>query len=197
MTWMTLTEWGARLILILLIFLSVWSLKIILERRRFFLQLSLPNPSCKNAWRLGNFTESSNHIFSDLIAMFSQFQDKKLIEPAFAAYLNELKVQLEKDQGILGTLGSTTPFIGLLGTVLGIVVSFGELSQGIANTNSVMFSLAEALILTAAGLIVAIPAVIAFNYFARKTRTILNEATILKDWYLAAGGQASTPRKGL
>ena len=104
---------------------------------------------------------------------------------AFDAIALDKKKELEKGLPVLGTLGSTTPFIGLLGTILGIIVSFGELSQGAGSTNSVMFSLAEALILTAVGLIVAIPAVIAYNYFGRKVKGVLNEASSLKDLYIA------------
>lgn len=97
----------------------------------------------------------------------------------------EKKKELEKGLPILGTLGSTTPFVGLLGTILGIIVSFGELSRGSGSTNSVMFSLAEALILTAVGLVVAIPAVVGFNYFNRKVKLTIAEATSLKDLYIA------------
>ena len=85
---------------------------------------------------------------------------------------------------MLGTLGSTTPFIGLLGTVMGIIVSFGKLSEGGGGTNAVMFSLAEALVLTAVGLIVAIPAVIAFNYFGRKVKAMVEQMNTIKDSYI-------------
>jgi len=68
----------------------------------------------------------------------------------------------------LGTLGSTTPFVGLLGTILGIVVAFGNLSSGQMDAQKIMLALAEALITTAVGLLVAIPAVVAFNYFGRR-----------------------------
>ena len=67
---------------------------------------------------------------------------------------------------------------------MGIIVSFGKLSEGGGGTNAVMFSLAEALILTAVGLIVAIPAVIAFNYFGRKVKALTEQLVILKDTYL-------------
>ena len=64
-------------------------------------------------------------------------------------------------------------------------MSFGELSSGAGSTNSVMFSLAEALILTAVGLVVAIPAVVAYNYFGKKVKAVLAEASSLKDLYIA------------
>jgi biopolymer transport protein ExbB/TolQ len=107
------------------------------------------------------------------------------IEKSFDVFITELKPELEKGLPVLGTLGSTTPFIGLLGTILGIIVSFGALSKGAGDMNSVMLSLAEALILTAVGLIVAIPAVIAFNFFSRKSRSVITDLASVKDLYIA------------
>jgi biopolymer transport protein ExbB/TolQ len=87
----------------------------------------------------------------------------------------QLKKQLEKSLLVLGTLGSTTPFVGLFGTILGIIVAFGELSQGNIDMLGIMMSLAEALILTAAGLFVAIPATVSFNIFSKKSKMLLEE----------------------
>ncbi|WP_454064083.1 MotA/TolQ/ExbB proton channel family protein [Candidatus Nitrospira salsa] len=71
----------------------------------------------------------------------------------------------------LATTGNLTPFIGLLGTVLGIISAFREIGvQGSASIASVAPGVAEALIATAAGLFAAIPAVIAYNYFLAKIR---------------------------
>jgi len=88
----------------------------------------------------------------------------------FAKKLTDEKLRIEERLSVLGTLGSTAPFIGLLGTVLGIIVAFGELSMGNGDSKTIMFALAEALILTAVGLFVAIPAVIAFNIFKKKVQ---------------------------
>lgn len=76
--------------------------------------------------------------------------------------------KLEKFLGVLGTIGSTAPFIGLFGTVLGIIRAFSDmaLTQG-ASPSAVADGIAEALVATAAGLFVAIPAVAAYNYFVR------------------------------
>jgi biopolymer transport protein ExbB/TolQ len=66
----------------------------------------------------------------------------------------------------LATLASNSPFIGLFGTVLGIIRSFKEMSKDIANASTgVMAGIAEALVATAVGLLVAIPAVVAYNVF--------------------------------
>ncbi len=76
--------------------------------------------------------------------------------------------KLERSLGILGTIGSTAPFIGLFGTVLGIIRAFSDLAiaEG-ASPAAVADGIAEALIATAAGLFVAVPAVVAYNYFVR------------------------------
>ncbi len=75
---------------------------------------------------------------------------------------------LEKNLGVLGTIGSTAPFVGLFGTVLGIIRAFTDLAiaEG-AVPSAVAEGIAEALVATAAGLFVAVPAVIAYNYFVR------------------------------
>jgi biopolymer transport protein ExbB len=141
--WMTIAEWSSRLILIFLVLLSVWSVSIMIDRKRFFKGLSTPDASWKS-------------------------------ETQFETRMETHKAELEKGLPILGTLGSTAPFIGLLGTILGIIKAFGELSINAMNTNKIMFLLAEALILTAVGLAVAIPSVIAFNFFQRKVKQHLS-----------------------
>jgi biopolymer transport protein ExbB len=73
---------------------------------------------------------------------------------------------LKKGLGLIATTGSTAPFVGLLGTVVGIINSFqGLSSDGGGGLSSVAGGISEALVATAVGLIVAIPAVMAFNYF--------------------------------
>ena len=76
------------------------------------------------------------------------------------------KAEYERRLSILATLASNAPYIGLFGTVLGIVRSFKEMSKDLANASSgVMGGIAEALVATAVGLLVAIPAVVAYNVF--------------------------------
>lgn len=89
----------------------------------------------------------------------------------------ELRILLEKRLGILATFGNNAPFIGLFGTVLGIINAFHSLSKegNEFGVNVVMGGISEALIATATGLFVAIPCVIAYNYFVRKIKMILLE----------------------
>jgi biopolymer transport protein ExbB len=78
---------------------------------------------------------------------------------------------------ILGTLGNNVPFVGLFGTVLGVINAFENLRQKTASAEDRTLDLiAEALAATAFGLLVAIPAVIAFNYFTRRMRVLLGSA---------------------
>ncbi|MDZ7343353.1 MAG: MotA/TolQ/ExbB proton channel family protein, partial [candidate division KSB1 bacterium] len=92
-----------------------------------------------------------------------------------AAALEE-KMKLERYLSILGTMGNIAPFIGLLGTVIGIIRAFHDLAvSGSGGPSVVSAGIAEALITTAAGLVVAIPAVIAYNYFLRRVGTIMSE----------------------
>ncbi len=83
----------------------------------------------------------------------------------------ELKLSLEKRLGILATFGNNAPFIGLLGTVLGIIKAFHDLGTAKEfGVQVVMEGISEALVATAMGLFVAIPSVIAYNYFVRRIK---------------------------
>ncbi len=100
--------------------------------------------------------------------------------PADRQYMDRVVTHLVQDQiakqetylPFLATTGNITPFIGLLGTVMGIIDAFGEIGkQGTASISAVAPGVAEALVATAAGLFTAIPAVIAYNYFLNRIRT--------------------------
>lgn len=77
---------------------------------------------------------------------------------------------LERGMTLLGTLGNNAPFVGLLGTVIGVIVAFADLAQGSSKVqmDKVMGGIAEALIATGVGLFVAIPAVVAYNVFQKR-----------------------------
>jgi biopolymer transport protein ExbB len=104
------------------------------------------------------------------------------------------RMKLEKRLAFLGTLGNNAPFIGLLGTVIGIVAAFDELSKAkIASATgstalapeAVMARISEALVATAVGLLIAIPAVAAYNAFQRIVRGILANTDALGHVLLA------------
>ena len=92
-----------------------------------------------------------------------QFRDKK-----------ELEMELTKSLHIIATIGSNAPYIGLLGTVLGIMLTFYKIGQeGFLDTGKIMIGLALALKATAVGLIVAIPSVVFYNLLLRKVKVIM------------------------
>ena len=113
------------------------------------------------------------------IVSFGVIVERLLVFGSIKKSLNELSVPdikliLEKRLGILATFGNNAPFIGLFGTVLGVINAFATLSKGSEfGVNAVMGGISEALVATAAGLFVAIPSVIAYNYFVRKIKMTL------------------------
>lgn len=96
------------------------------------------------------------------------------------------KLSLERYLAFLGTVGNNAPFLGLFGTVTGIIKSFHALAvTANPNMKTVMFGIAEALVTTALGLIVAIPAVVAFNIFQRQIRGIMTRTETMARVVLA------------
>ena len=102
---------------------------------------------------------------------------------------------LETRLAFLGTLGNNAPFVGLFGTVIGVILAFERLGQanGMAGTGAasqvasaaVMSAIAEALVATAVGIAVALPAVAAYNYFQRRIATLLDDSEVLSNLVLA------------
>lgn len=106
-----------------------------------------------------------------------------------ASFLGRKKVDLDRNMSFLGTLGSNAPFIGLFGTVLGIIKAFHDIGDAAAQQGggaaSISSGLSEALVATAVGLLVAIPAIIAFNFFQRKIKLIISRAESLGNFVIS------------
>jgi len=99
------------------------------------------------------------------------------VEEHLQIALSEQKLLLERNLGVLGTMGNTAPLIGLLGTVWGIMRAFHDMaSTGSAGPSVVAAGVAEALFTTAAGLLVAVPAVMLYNHFVRRIAVMLTVA---------------------
>ncbi len=99
------------------------------------------------------------------------------IEEKLQIALSEQRLALERNLGVLGTMGNTAPLIGLLGTVWGIMRAFHDMAQtGSAGPSVVAAGVAEALFTTAAGLLVAVPSVMLFNHFSRRIAVMLTVA---------------------
>jgi biopolymer transport protein ExbB/TolQ len=104
-------------------------------------------------------------------------QPVDVIEERMQITLSEQRLLFERNLGVLGTMGNTAPLIGLLGTVWGIMRAFHDLaSTGSAGPSVVAAGIAEALFTTAAGLLVAVPAVMLYNHFTRRTNVLMTEA---------------------
>lgn len=95
----------------------------------------------------------------------------RAFRPAEDAIREEIEIALTRRLHLIATIGSNAPYIGLLGTVLGIMMTFYKMGEtGIVDTGSIMTGLALALKATAAGLVVAIPAITAYNLLLRKAK---------------------------
>jgi biopolymer transport protein ExbB len=108
------------------------------------------------------------------------------VEEVIAGTLVFERSKAERGLLILGTVGSNAPFIGLFGTVLGIIKAFHDLAAAQSEaTEAVMAGISEALVATAVGLMVAIPAVILYNSFQSKVKNAMNRSTSLSHLVLA------------
>jgi biopolymer transport protein ExbB/TolQ len=176
------TEW----IIGMLLFLSVLSLAIIIERgvvlNMKWSGLRDFQGAVKALIRKGSAADVEREIGASrssggkvTIRTVEYMRDGKLsFDDSLEIALSEEKIDLERRLAVLGTLGANAPFIGLLGTVLGIIHAFHSLSQRVQGGPSVILKgISEALVATALGLFIAIPAVIAYNYFVRKVKKIL------------------------
>ncbi|MFO0722797.1 MAG: MotA/TolQ/ExbB proton channel family protein [Myxococcota bacterium] len=95
-------------------------------------------------------------------------------EDALQAELMKQRTALERGMNFLGTLGNNAPFIGLFGTVIGVIEAFHQLGAGQSKEamGNVMSGIAEALVATGVGLFVAIPAVVAYNIFQKRSEDV-------------------------
>ncbi len=171
--------------LVVLFFCSILALTVILERwwilRRNNVDMNWLFKSVRRYILENRFSEGLSFLTkqrsSIAVVLKEGIQKRTLSRPDLEEFLANVIVgehmQLEKRLGILGTLGSMTPFIGLFGTVLGIVRAFKDLATASSGGPGVVAAgIAEALVATAAGLMVAIPALIFFNYFSAKIKVV-------------------------
>ncbi|MEE4208777.1 MAG: MotA/TolQ/ExbB proton channel family protein [Parvularcula sp.] len=108
------------------------------------------------------------------------------VEDLIVGALGRERARYEKRLGFLATLASNAPYIGLFGTVLGIVRSFRDLASNMDEASTaVMAGIAEALVATAVGLLVAIPAVIAYNQFKSRVKNAVTDGQLLSKVLLA------------
>ncbi len=192
--WLIVIGWITKAVLLLLVGLSVWSVTIMVDRNRIFKKAQGGALDAIRAmirdqdWKaLKKWAESTD----SMIAKFIQDLLETKSELAAKSFLTTEKIKLEAGLTVLATLGSNAPFIGLFGTVLGIIQAFGVLSgaspsgETSGGASPVMSAISEALVATAVGLFVAIPAVVAYNVFSRKLKLLLTECEALRDLYFS------------
>jgi biopolymer transport protein ExbB/TolQ len=115
-----------------------------------------------------------SHVVYSGLELFGR-QEKEMSN-AMERVMTIETTKLEQYTAIVGTIGNTAVYIGLFGTVLGIIRAFHDISAaGAGGMSIVIGGVAEALVCTAAGLFVAIPAVIAYNYFTKKVDHFVND----------------------
>ena len=122
---------------------------------------------------------ASTHPFGPVAAEMLRSADlpPEVAEEKLQIVLSEQRMELERNLGFLGTMGNTAPLIGLLGTVWGIMRAFHDMARtGSAGPSVVAAGVAEALFTTAAGLLVAVPAVMLYNHFVRRMGIMLTVA---------------------
>ena len=173
---------GAEWVLWVLIALSIASVAIMVERARFFMARSIDlDELVKDVKKalasgdVGNVKKYAGSAAMPAMVALRGLEEAERGPDAAAEIMNSEKTRVrqeyEKYLWFLGTLGSNAPFIGLFGTVLGIIVAFQDLADNPdGDPNVVMDGISEALVATAIGLLVAIPAVVAFNAFQRRVR---------------------------
>ncbi len=222
---------GAEWVMWVLVAISVASVAVMLERARYYRSLhddlDRLASTVRDLLRKGDhdaareeLKKSPSPAATIAIAGIEEFDHGlRAAEEAMAGATARVKLNLERYLVFLGTVGNNAPFVGLFGTVIGIIQAFDKLRAseqavreaarraaaaggGAAaptfDTGAVMGTLAEALVATAIGLLVAIPAVAAFNYFQRRVRTLIASSETVTHVITAALAStgAPTPYRG-
>jgi biopolymer transport protein ExbB/TolQ len=204
-----LTYLGAEWILWLLVVMSLVSIAIIVERWFYFartgingdelaadLHEQLRAQNLQAAWQLvkdqHTYVIEAGVVASGLVHLRNGYQSAA---DAMLSTKARMRTALDANLSILATIGSNAPFVGLLGTVLGIIKAAHELSAnaGQENPATVMSGVFEALVATAVGLFVAIPAVVAYNIFQRRVKARIAQTDSLAHLVLADGFPAGRP----
>ncbi|MFZ3229316.1 MAG: MotA/TolQ/ExbB proton channel family protein [Pseudobdellovibrio sp.] len=187
------TEIFEKAILLILIGLSIWSIAIIIDRKRIYKsdlsEATFDNLESlilqkKDKSQLVQMFSQNNFIHRVFAKSLEYSSDSDTFERALSGQLKSERVKFEKGLAVLATLGSNAPFIGLFGTVLGIIRAFAYLGTQSGST-AVMTGVSQALYATAMGLLVAIPAVVANNYFATLLKVSFQKTESARDLIIA------------
>jgi len=216
--WSQMT-WPARIIVFVLFIMSAWSIGVMIDRVIAFNgarnQSRQFAPAVAGALREGKLDEaikiadrfSKSHLAKVVVAGLQEFRAHQLSSDISGEEIEASKRALERAEAIvhaelkrgissLATIGSSAPFVGLTGTVLGIINAFKGIStEKSTGLGAVAGGISEALITTLIGLLVAIPAVWAFNYFTNRVEAfdveMGNSSSELIDYFLKRSQRAS------
>jgi biopolymer transport protein TolQ len=201
-----LAQYGHEATLFILIALSIFSLGFIIERF-----VALASLSSKSAAMTKQIQETLSKSSLKEVEEISRDRDSlegraltyglkhvkengaKGLEEIFNSYAQIERPELEKRLTFLATVGSNAPFIGLLGTVFGIMDAFRGLATSQGEVQAVLIGISQALVATAIGLLVAIPAVIAYNALQKRVKRILQGLDIVRDICVAYAKTMKTP----
>jgi len=191
---------GSTWVLYLLFALSIISIAAMLDRWLFFrkrgdnvdslrkrLKEKLRNGDLEGAEKV---LSSSRSIEAEVLrgALAWKHGGPEAVADALESETARVRKELERGANLLGTLGNNAPFVGLFGTVLGVIEAFHQLADtgNKAAMGNVMAGIAEALVATGVGLFVAIPAVVAYNVLQKKIGDIESNAAGLGKLVTAA-----------
>jgi biopolymer transport protein ExbB len=193
---------GGEWVLYLLVLLSVISVAIMFERAKFYREATRGGAefrkSIREAATSGNW-EAARRIAEDraksgegtanleaevAAALLARTSSQKLSTDVLTEVAQDAVVRArlhwERNLAALATIGNNAPFIGLFGTVMGIMRAFHDLANVGSGVNTVSVGISEALVTTAVGILVAIPAVAAFNLFQRRVKAGVAQAESMK-----------------
>jgi biopolymer transport protein ExbB/biopolymer transport protein TolQ len=209
--------WMARLVVIILFVMSAWSIGVMIDRliafNAAYKQSRLFAPAVAGALREGKLDEAikiadrfkKSHLAKVVVAGLQEFRAHQMSTEISGETIEASKRALERAEAIvhaelkrgvssLATSGSTAPFVGLFGTVIGIINAFRGIStEKSTGLGAVAGGIAEALVTTAVGLFVAIPAVWMYNYFTNKIESfdveMGNSSSELIDYFIKRSQQ--------
>jgi biopolymer transport protein ExbB/biopolymer transport protein TolQ len=211
--------WLAKAVVIILFLESAWSIGIMIDRLMAYNAAKTQSrqfaPAVAGALREGKLDEAikiadrykKSHLAKVVVAGLQEFRAHQLSTEIPGEEIEASKRALERAEAIvhaelkrgvstLATIGSTAPFVGLFGTVVGIINAFkGISSEKSTGLGAVAGGISEALVATAIGLFVAIPAVMVFNYFTTQIETfdveMGNSSSELIDYFLKRSQKVS------
>ena len=214
--------WLAKAVVILLFLMSAWSIGVMIDRWIAFSAARKQSrqfaPAVAGALREGKLDEAikiadrynKSHLAKVVVAGLQEFRAHQVSSEISGSDIDASRRALERAEAIvhaelkrgvstLATIGSTAPFVGLFGTVVGIINAFrGISSEKSTGLGAVAGGISEALVTTAVGLFVAIPAVWVFNYFTGRIESfdveMGNSSSELIDYFLKRSAKAGATK---